>query len=163
MHKFFDSEGKEWSLKIDFSSAKRLKADAGVDILDIAEAKGLAAITDDMETLGAAIWCLVEKQADAAELNEEQFFERFNGDVLHEATTALIAECFDFFPPQKRQLLKAAYDKLTATQAESLARAVDQVEKMTLEDFEKLATGLASDLKSLAKSESNRGASPSAS
>lgn len=163
MRKFKDNQGDEWELAVDFSSALAIKEQAGVDILDIAEGKDLVLLSTDLLTLGAVFWVLLEDQAKARNIEDgKTLFRRFNGDVLDDATKCLIAECFDFFPPAKRSLLKTAYDKLLAAEAESLARAKEKIDQMTTEEFGKLATGLASDLKSLVNSTSTRGDTPSA-
>lgn len=162
MRKFKDKEGIEWEITIDFSSALAIKQEVGVDILDIAEGKDLVLLSSDIATLGAVFWVLLQEQAKTREIADEKaLFRRFNGDVLDEATKCLIAECFDFFPPAKRSLLKAAYEKLLAAEAQSLASAQTTLDQMSAEEFGKLATGLASDLKSLAPSASTPGGTPS--
>lgn len=162
MRKFKDAQGDEWELSVDMSSAIAMKTEAGVDVLDIAEGKDIVLMTSDVVTLGAVLWLLVADQAAAKQIDEKQFFKRLNGDALDAATKTLVAECFDFFPAEKRQLLKSAYDKIVGMQSVQLARAMKIVETMTEDQLEKLATGSALDLKSLVKSESSLGGSQSA-
>lgn len=163
MRKFKDCKGDEWELSVDMSSAMALKREVGVDILDIAEGKDIIVMTTDVATLGATLWLLVAEQAAAKGLDEKQFFKRLDGDALDAATKTLVAECFDFFPPEKRRLLKSAYEKIVGVQVKQLEAAERAVNSMTDQQIESLATGNISDLRSLVKSESNPGGSPSAS
>lgn len=163
MRKFKDCQGDEWELSVNMASAMALKTEVGIDILDIAEGKDIVLMTSDVATLGATLWLLVAEQAQSRKLDEKQFFKRLDGDALDAATKTLVAECFDFFPPEKRSLLSNAYKKIVGMQNIQLAKAEAIIEKMTEEELERLATGNVSDLRSLVRSGSSPGGSPSAS
>lgn len=163
MRKFKDKQGDEWEISVNMASAMAIKTEAAVDILDIAEGKDLILMTTDVVTMGAVLWLLVAEQAEARQLNEKQFFQRLDGDALDAATQVLVAECFDFFPAEKRRLLKGTYDKVVSVQNTQLAKAEKLVQEMTEDQIVSLAIGNASDLKSPANSASSPGVSQSAS
>lgn len=163
MRKFKDREGVEWELSVDMQSAMAIKTEAGVDILDIAEGKDLVTLTSDILTLGAVLWLLVSDQAEKRGVDEKGFFRKLDGDAIDAATKTLVAECFDFFPPQKRLLLKTAYDRVKTLEDRGVQRGMEILEKTTDDQLETIVTGHALDLKQPPESLSNRGDSPSSS
>lgn len=163
MRKFKDREGTEWELTIDMSSAMALKTEVGVDILEIAEGKDLVQLSGDLLVLGGALWTLVADQAKALNLDDKAFFRRLNGDALEAATEALVAECFDFFPSEKRALLKSAFEKIRSVEKNGIQKAMKTLQETTDEEFETLVTGFVRDLKRPGESPLNPGSSLSAS
>lgn len=162
MRTFKDTEGVDWKLSIDMQSAMLIRTEVGIDILDIAEGKDLTQISGDLLVLGAVLWLLVVEQAVTLNLDEKQFFRRLDGDAIEAATVALVAECLDFFPKEKRALLKSAWDKIKNVEAKGVQKAMTLLETTTDEEFEKLVTGYALDLKQRAESLSTPGDTPSA-
>lgn len=163
MRKFKDKDGVEWELSVDMQSAMAIKTETGVDILDIAEGKDLVLLTSDIVTLGAVLWLLVSEQAEKRGLDAKAFFRKLDGDAIDAATTTLVAECFDFFPPQKRSLLKIAYDRVKGLESRGIQKGLEILEKTTDDQLETIVTGRVSDLKQPPESPSSPGDSLSAS
>ena len=65
MRKFKDGKGREWSLSMNVMSAKRVKNETGVDLLNM---ESLSADLDDVYKLVDVLWSMVSKQAEKLDM-----------------------------------------------------------------------------------------------
>jgi hypothetical protein len=112
MKTFTDAKGREWSIELNISVARRVKAATGVDFLAVWNGQ-LACLQqlEDPEKLCDGLFCICEAQAKAAGVTAEQFGEGLAGDVVARATTALLEELVGFTPnPRLRTALQRVLD-----------------------------------------------------
>ena len=132
MHEFSDNLGRNWRLALNVASARRVRNETGVNLLEVEQlTKELA----DPFTLFDVLWHLVSEQAAAAEVSPEQFGESLTGDAVELATMALLEEIIDFFPQRRRMILKKAFAKSLELDKAMTDHATAQVEKLTLGDL----------------------------
>lgn len=118
MHTFKDKSGRSWDLEATYASYARVKAHTGVSLFDLAteERKSLEQLADPF-TLGQVIWCMVEPQAVARNLEPEAFYEAFDGKTLEAAYNALIDEMVFFCPTRVQKILTVAVKKVREVDA----------------------------------------------
>lgn len=112
MKHFKDNAGRSWAVAVNVNSIKRVKSIAQVNLLEAVEGELIAKLADDPILLCGVLWALVEPEATAAGVSDEQFGEGLAGDAIDLATAALLEEIVDFFPSGKRELMKKALAKL---------------------------------------------------
>ncbi len=117
MHSF-NTLDTAWEVKINVGSIKRVKGLCEIDLLDAVKDKGelLSRLIDDPVLLCNIVYALCEKQAAEKNITDEQFGEAMAGDALEQATTALLEELVDFFPSRRREVLRAALEKMNQAQ-----------------------------------------------
>jgi hypothetical protein len=124
MRKFNDSEGREWSIAVNIGSAKRLKDQLQIDLLDPAS---LQRLSDSPYDVANALFVLCEAQAKATTTSEEQFGAALSGDAIEEATDALMLEIVDFFPKRQRDALKTLLAKMDTAKQGAATLAQEKV------------------------------------
>ena len=136
-----------WEVKINVGSIKRVKGLCEIDLLDAVKDKGelLGRLIDDPILLCNIIYALCEKQAVEKNITDEQFGEAMAGDALEKATTALLEEPVDFFPSRRREVLRAALEKMNQAQEKiadlALARLNDPGLDKQIDDAIEAAMG----------------------
>src|SRR5215471_18214446 len=109
MHPFKDSQGTTWEVAINVSQLRAVKDLARLDILALVSQGDMAPLQDPIN-LCNVLYVLCRKTAQARGVSDEEFGERLFGDVIDSATEALMGEIVDFFPRQKRALLREALE-----------------------------------------------------
>ena len=124
MSKFTDSQGRAWVLVVNVGAIKATREALDLDLAD-ASPSTIDRLAEDFCLLVDVLWVLCKKQADALGVNSEQFGESLVGDPIDEAASALIKAIVDFFPGQRKLLLRKATEKATEvrSKAEALALA----------------------------------------
>lgn len=130
MHKFKDREGHEWTLQMTVAQARQLKDRLSLDVFDV---QSLQQLAEDPFTAANVLYVLCEKQAQAAEISDEQFGERLAGDSFEEAITALLEEFVDFFPKRQREVLKTILATLNKAKVEIVALAESKIDSPAME------------------------------
>src|SRR5688572_4788438 len=102
MHQFKDSTGRVWSIAMSMAQAKKLKEhpQLKIDVLDGGDSL-MRLATNPYDTANA-LYLLCEAQCLKSEVTDEQFGEALAGDVIDEATKALMNELVLFFPKRQR-------------------------------------------------------------
>jgi glutamine amidotransferase PdxT len=164
MREFTDAHGRTWRIEMNVTSAKRVKALAGVDFLAIHRGE-LACVSQlqDVETLCDTLHALCEPQARAAGIGAEAFGEGLAGDVIDAASTALLEEIVVF---TRNPRMRAAIERVLATARMAASIRMDQVEARLASAMEHVLAEAASGLPSgdaRASSGSTPDRSPSAS
>ncbi|MGD9856511.1 MAG: hypothetical protein AB7U20_16310 [Planctomycetaceae bacterium] len=103
--------------------------------------EALERLVSDPVLLCDILFALVKPEAEAKNVSDEDFGRALEGDVLDQATTALLEELVDFFPSGKRTVLRKALDKLKALEGMALETATQRLESTELE--QQMAAALA--------------------
>lgn len=113
MHSFTDNVGRVWTLSINVSTIKRVRALCGVDLTQVADMSGsdvteslLHKLSVDPVLLVDVLYAICKSEADAKNISDENFGAAVFGDVIVSACDALLEEMVDFFPGSKRKILQ---------------------------------------------------------
>jgi hypothetical protein len=123
MRTFTDALGRSWSLEITVATLKRVRAVAGVDLIEAAGGTLLDRLVADPVLLGDVLYACVKPQADERKITDEDFGRSLAGDAIDHATTALLEEFVAFFPSPRRRVLEQALTKLAGWRAAALSAA----------------------------------------
>lgn len=126
MKHFKDGTGREWNVTLNVSVVKRIRDLAGVDLLDTENC--VAQIADNPIALADTLYAACKPQADERKVSDEQFGELLAGDVIADASNALLEELADFFPTGRRQILQRALGKMRAAETRMTAAAMAKLE-----------------------------------
>jgi hypothetical protein len=145
---FADNAGRTWTVTINIDALKRVKGLLAVNLLDAIEGKLLEKLIADPVLLCDILYCLCKPQADAQSVSDEDFGRSMAGDAIEAATTAFLEELADFFPAQKRELLRKALGKLRKLEAMAFTAAGARLDSPELEEQlrEMIAGGLSGSL-----------------
>lgn len=134
MARFKDNNGREWSIALDAPTIRTVRKELdGLDLAD-SEGKTYQQIADDPLLLFDVLWLLCCDQAQAAGIDEHAFAPAIVGDACARATLALRDAIADFFPPQKRELLKAIENKGARLRELGMAKALEKLNDPALEE-----------------------------
>jgi hypothetical protein len=123
MHKFKDSEGREWQVSLNGYQLKKLKDTIGFDARDH---ESILQAANDPILLCNVMYVLCEDQAKNLDLTDEDFGRAMGGDAIEQAADAYMQETADFFPRQK-PALKAMLARMTETQDRATALATEKL------------------------------------
>ena len=136
MTTFTDKQKKTWSLELTVGSARRVKNETGVNLLNMislepdgkASTAELEKLIEDPFALVNVLFTLCAKQAEESGVSGEDFAERFDADVIMAATNALIEEIINFSPAAKRRALTKFYQtaqRIAAEQEKELEKILN--------------------------------------
>lgn len=117
MQKFKDKKENEWILELTVGSAKRVKLDCGVDLINItdfdaADKKSpLEELAENPFLMVDVLFSLCRKQAEEKGIDDIAFGGLFDFETVQDAVDALVQEIINFTPPVRRKLLQKIYDK----------------------------------------------------
>lgn len=134
MKTFTDNLGRSWTITIDVSAIKRVRSLLDVNILDVAGGDLLQRVIEDPVLLCDVIYCLVKPDADAREVSDEDFGRSMAGDAIELATTAFLEELADFFPRDRRDLLRKGMSKIQETKMKLITAAEARLDSPELEE-----------------------------
>lgn len=133
---FTDTLGDTWTLTVNVNTLKAVKAleheGKPVDLLAVIDRSNglLAALTTDPCLLVAVVYLIAEKQIEAKGLTPDDFAARIVGDVIDNATAALLEELTAFFPKGRRALIERALAKFDNLQTAVAARLLERIETL---------------------------------
>lgn len=133
MHTFTDALDRSWSVEITVASLKRIRALAGVDLLEAAGGSLLDRLVSDPVLLGDVLYAAVKPQADERKFSDEDFGRALAGDAIDRATTALLEEFVAFFPTPRRRILEKALAKLAGWRQQALVAAETRLDDPALD------------------------------
>ena len=149
-----DKKNKTWSLELTVGSARRVKNETGVNLLNMislesdgkASTAELEKLIEDPFALVKVLFTLCEKQAEESGVSGEDYAELFDGDVITAATNALIEEIINFSPAAKRKALTKFYQtaqRIAAAQEKELEKILndEKVDEKIEEEMKKSYTG----------------------
>lgn len=150
MKTFTDRQGRSWTIEINYTSLRRVKAATGVDLTRLVDPKSdvMGQLTGDPFVLFDCLVALLQPQLDDKGITAEQFGESLDEESADKAAVALIEAAIDFFQEGKRMLLKRAFAKVTSAaqrrQTASLDQALRAVESPEFEQAIETALDAAS-------------------
>lgn len=129
METFRDKNGMVWNIELNVGTARKVKGDCDVDLLNTIaiDANGLNvsvldALAEDSYLLVNVLISLCRRQMAERRITEEDFCELFDGNVIQEAVDALIREVINFSQPSKRKILSLIYGKIQGFRANAEQR-----------------------------------------
>ena len=139
MKVFKDSNGQDWQIILNVLQMKRVRAALGIDLVNVitldkdgaVKVDLIDRIANDPCLLVDILWVIVEGQARAIGVTDEQFGSALVGDAIERATAAFLDELVDFFPGARRLFLKKAVDlarKYAGEWTTVLAKALESPE-----------------------------------
>lgn len=131
MQIFTDTNRVDWSIELTVGSIKRVKQLTGVDLLDIQGGQLLTRLADDPVVMADVLYAVVQPQASARNISDEQFGASLDGTVIGAAIEKFTEELICFFlhyRPAIGQVLKTLWAKL--------ARCAEQMETLAIQKME---------------------------
>uniref|UniRef100_A0A7C4LQZ7 Uncharacterized protein n=1 Tax=Schlesneria paludicola TaxID=360056 RepID=A0A7C4LQZ7_9PLAN len=131
MKTFTDRQGRSWTIEVNYTSLRRVKAAAGVDLTKLVDPQAdiVGQLTGDPFVLFDCLVAILQPQLDERGLTAEQFGESLDEESADKAAVALIEAAIDFFQEAKRMLLKRAFAKVTTAAQRRQTASLDQARR----------------------------------
>lgn len=133
MKKFIDAQGRYWVVDINVATIKRVKAVAGLNLLEVVDGELVEQLSSDPILLCDVLYAVCKPQADREEISDEDFGTGLAGDAISEATKALIEALVEFFPEPRRRLLQKAAAKFHQVQTKAFQMIETKLESTNIE------------------------------
>jgi hypothetical protein len=128
MATFQDTSGRVWHVRITVDTLRRAKS-LGFDLPELgAGGPLLARLSSDPIALADLLWLVCQEQAATAMITDTDFGRLLAGDVIDQATEALLEGMVEFLPESRRRLLNLARAKLRETETATLAKAEEMLQ-----------------------------------
>lgn len=121
MAQFNDELGRQWHLRLDVPTIRRVRSRTQYDLANMFTERGLVDLTADVCLLVDVLACLCAGQIEQAGLTEEEFASGLVGDAIEAAVHALVEAGIDFLPRAQRSVNRALWEKVT-----QVGRAMEQ-------------------------------------
>lgn len=137
MATFRDGNGREWHINVTVADVKRVKEQTGLLLTSLVEDRlmPLATLVSDPVKLVDTVWVLIEPQAKAAGLTDEQFGQSLSGDSVDQMAKAFMEALTDFFPKRQSAMLKTLLTKQKDLQDALADRAEVELSRLTVEQL----------------------------
>ena len=139
MHTFADTQGRTWTVTINVDVIRRVRSLLNINLLEAVEGRLLERLITDPVLLCDILFVVIQPEAIAKDISDEDFGRSLGGDVLDLATTALLEELVDFFPSAKRTVFRKALIKLKQLETLAIETATQRLESSELEERMKAA------------------------
>ena len=139
MHTFADTQGRTWTVIINVDVIRRVRSLLSINLLEAIEGRLLERLITDPVLLCDILFVVIQPEAIAKVVSDEDFGRSLGGDVLDLATTALLEELVDFFPSAKRTVFRKALIKLKQLETLAIETATQRLESSELEERMKAA------------------------
>lgn len=147
MKSFTDNTGRTWTLVVNVSAIRRVRALCGVDLCSIVEldkdnkpnTELLERLSTDPVLLVDVLYAVCKPECDGRNVSDEDFGSAMAGDAIEHASSALLDEIIDFFPRTKRMLLQKIlsatrrFGEITRGKVESFLKDSSFEDKMVSE------------------------------
>ena len=115
-----DTQGRTWQLGINVNTIKRVRELAGINLLDVFDGHLLNRLAEDPELLVNTLYAVCKPQAEQESVTPEAFAELLVGDAIEEAGAALVQGLIDFFPKDRREVLRRLWAATGKAQTEAM-------------------------------------------
>jgi len=132
---FKDTAGRTWSLSLTIGSAKKIRDLLEIDLFGDDISTIVTDLASDPVRLAGVLWVLVSDEAAAKDINEDDFFGAFSGDVIEAATDLFLEELVQLYPEKKRVILHKILEKIRSAELRILEQAQAMVESDRLDKF----------------------------
>lgn len=134
-HRFTDSDGHDWEVKVTIGSLRRAIDIAGIDLLNLFGKEGeeggtppIVQFFQDFDALGRAVFAVVKPEADQRGIGLDSFLELLSGDVIEQARKSLLDSCVDFFPsPAQRRAFRTIVEEVSRAFRNAMEEAERQI------------------------------------
>ncbi len=131
--KFTDALGRVWIVNLTWTTAQRIKNEAGITLDDLIPKSGKDTsmhplhelITDGMK-LFDLLWAIFRPECESKGITKDSFGDGFGGDTFTAAAQAFMGGLHDFFP---HPLRKAMVRQMLAKGNEAMQIAAARLEK----------------------------------
>lgn len=147
MQCFTDSKNLKWTIALDVATARRIKAELSIDLVQPTQDL-MTRLADDVALIVDLLEILTRSQRQARKLHEDycrshdppldvptdssqqeefsilEFCRRLTGDTLEPASQALIEELLLFCHPHRRQAMQTAWQRIQEVQKRTSETAV---------------------------------------
>ena len=151
MKVFTDAQGREWAIEIDTNAIRRVRDLTKLNLFDLDAV--CSRLPTDVVLLCDVLYALCRSVAEAKGVSSEEFGKALHGDVIDEASKALLEELAPFLGKRRRALLKTVLARSDELEEKLLTVAEARLEKMGT-DIEEVLTSLKPSTSSPASSES---------
>jgi|688.fasta_scaffold07497_19 hypothetical protein len=142
--KFKDTEGRDWSLRLDVATLRRVRDLTSVDLGKLfSDPQQLANLHADIILFVDVLFAIVKPTADARGVSDIQFGQSLAGDVLESAVLAFETSVVDFLPERdRRAVLRQLIDGNRAAQKQAVLRIQNAIRDGLIEQgiSEQMAT-----------------------
>ena len=142
--KFTDTEGRDWSLRLDVATLRRVRDLTSVDLGKLfSDPQQLANLHNDIILFVDVLFAIVKPTADARGVSDIQFGQSLAGDVLESAVLAFETSVVDFLPERdRRAVLRQLIDGNRAAQKQAVMRIQNAIRDGLIEQgiSEQMAT-----------------------
>lgn len=137
MKTFTDNAGRVWTVAITIAAVKRVRSLAGVDLLSSQSGEEgggpIQRLMADPVLLCDVLFAVIQPEAAARNVSDEDFGRSLAGDALEAATVALLDGLVDFFPPGQRAVLAKAIDRIRQAQRQVLTAISGRLDEVRIE------------------------------
>ncbi len=148
MASFKDGKNRDWIISVDVATIKAVRAQLSidnqqVDLTQIANKDGvlLQRLASDVCFLVDLLWVFCKEQAKREDVDEVEFARGLIGDGIDNASSALIEAMIDFFPRERREILKAMWAKSQEVETLIMDQAKQDVAAMAPTEIAKTIMG----------------------
>lgn len=133
MKTFTDCMGRTWTVTINVGTIKRVKTMLGINLLEAITDDLAEKLKNDVCMLVDVLYVICKNEADTKNITDENFGEAMAGDALENATNAFLDELIDFFPAEKKMILRKAINKVNQAEKKALEMGNKYIENMEIE------------------------------
>jgi len=133
MRTFTDNAGRAWTVSINVDAVRKVRAEAGVDLLEVADGKLIDRLAEDPVLLCGAIYACCREQAEARNISPEDFGRAMAGDAIDAAVAAFLEDLVDFFPSRRRPVLRKVLEKFRAMEGALVRTALERLDSPELD------------------------------
>jgi len=130
---FVDNAGRTWTIAVHVDSIRRVRDLTGINLANSLSGEFFERLATDPLLLCDVIFALVKPETEAQGVSEPDFARGMAGDAIDRATEALVEGLADFFPNDRRTLLRKAVAKLKALERMVYDEAGRRLESVSLE------------------------------
>ncbi len=132
-HQYKDTKGQVWTLNVNIGDYLKLKNTLNIDIAESFDNDNnwmaMIAAHENLSLLLSMIDILTAGERDTRGLTLDQMYEGIDGDVVADATEAMIEAVVLFLPAHKRKALRLVVDSVKV----GMEKAVEHQEKAAAE------------------------------
>ena len=167
MKTFKDSAGRTWTISLNTTAVKRVRASLDINLLDVASDGGtlIQRIESDICLLCDILYVLCKDEADKLGLTDEEFGKSMAGEVIDIASAAFLEELVCFFPAARGRLLAKALSKANTHRQkaeQTMLKALDdpRVDQAMDMELAKMEADFSADLDRLLTPKNSSGSAP---
>jgi len=130
---WIDAQGRSWSTAINVNTIKRVRELAGINLLEVFDGQLLNRLSEDPELLVNMLFAVCKPQADSQSVTAEAFAELLVGDAIEQAATALVQGLIDFFPKDRREVLRRLWTATGKAQTEAIKLVTSKLDATNID------------------------------